>query len=102
MRAYSSFAQLEEKGIHVDEYHFMEQEGAFQARLDFKRWGKAKNILAYFTFEDGRKVVASAWNDNDYLGIPEMEEGAVLMLTFKKSKKGKVYLRKVEKKGDGQ
>lgn len=42
MRAYSSFAQLEEKGIHVDEYHFMEQEGAFQARLDFKRWGKAK------------------------------------------------------------
>lgn len=52
MRAYSSLSQLEEKGICVDEYLTNERDGVFKARLDCKRWGKKRNILAYFTFEE--------------------------------------------------
>lgn len=57
MRAYSSLRQLEAKGICVDEYLTNERDGVFKARLDCKRWGKKRNILAYFTFEDGSKVM---------------------------------------------
>ena len=77
MRAYSSLRQLEEKGVCVDEYLTNEHEGVFKARLDCKRWGKKRNVLAYFTFEDGSKVMAAAWQNTGYLGIPEIEEGDV-------------------------
>ncbi len=59
--------------------------------------GARRNILAYFTFEDGSKVMASAWQNTGYLGIPEIEEGAMLTLTFEKAKNGISYLRKVER-----
>ena len=70
MRAYSSLRQLKEKGIYVDEYLTNERDGVFKARLDCKRWGKNRNILAYFTFEDGSKIMAAAWQNTGYLGIP--------------------------------
>lgn len=97
MRAYSSLRQLEAKGICVDEYLTNERDSVFKARLDYKRWGKKRNILAYFTFEDGSKVKASAWQNTGYLGIPEIEEGARLMLTFERAKNGISYLRKVDR-----
>ena len=59
--------------------------------------GQERNILAYFTFEDGSKVMASAWQNTGYLGIPEIEEGAMLTLTFERAKNGISYLRKVER-----
>ena len=73
------------------------RDGVFKSRLDCKRWGKKRNILAYFTFEDGSKVMAYAWQNTGYLGIPEIEEGARLMLTFERSKNGISYLRNVER-----
>ena len=45
--------------------------------------------------EDG-KYMASAWQNTGYLGIPEIEEGAMLTLTFERAKNGISYLRKVE------
>lgn len=101
MRAYSSLRQLEEKGIYVDEYLTNEREGVFIARLDCKRWGKKQNVLAYFTFEDGSKIMAAAWQNTGYLSIPEIEEGAMLTLTFERAKNGISYLRKVER-NEGQ
>ena len=84
MRAYSSLRQLEAKGICVDEYLTNERDGVFKARLDCKRWGKKRNM-------------ASAWQNTGYLGIPEIEEGARLMLTFERAKNGISYLRKVDR-----
>ena len=97
MRAYSSLRQLEEKGICVDEYLTNERAGIFKAQLDCKRWGKKRNILAYFTFEAGSKIMASDWQNTGYLGIPEIEEGSMLTLTFERAKNGISYLRKVER-----
>ena len=101
MRAYSSLRQLEEKGIYVDEYLTNERDGVFKARLDCKCWGKKRNVLAYFTFEDGSKIMAAAWQNTGYLGIPEIEEGAMLTLIFERAKNGISYLRKVER-NEGQ
>ena len=102
MRAYSSLRELEEKGICVDEHLTNERDGIFKARLDYKRWGKKRNVLAYFTFEDGSKVMASAWQNTGYLGIPEIEEGTILTLTFERAKHGISYLRKVERNEEGR
>lgn len=97
MRAYNHAHDLEsEQGIRLDDYSFNDEEGTFTARLDGKRWGKKANLLAYFTLENGKKVVASAWWEKEYLGIDEYKEGTMLTLTCTKSKNGKVYLRKVE------
>ena len=48
MKAYS-FRQMQDAGIRVDNYKANEREGVFIATLDVKRWGKGRNILAYFT-----------------------------------------------------
>ena len=48
-----------QSGINPYDYHFSKTEGQFIATLDSKRWGKKKNILAYFTTVDGLKIVAS-------------------------------------------
>ena len=96
MKAYS-FRQMQDAGIRVDDYKANEREGVFIARLDVKRWGKGKNILAYFTFEDGSKIMAAAWQNTAYLGLPDIEEGAHLKLTFERAKNGNSYLRKVER-----
>ena len=55
MRAYS-LTQMQDLGICVDDYKTNERDGVFIARLDYKRWGKKRNVLANFTFEDGSKV----------------------------------------------
>ena len=41
------------------------------------------------------------WQNTGYLGIPEIEEGARLTLTFERAKNGISYLRKIEK-NEGQ
>lgn len=95
MRAYS-FKQIIENGINLDDYTLMEQEGVFEATLDCKCWGKKRNILAYLTLHDGRKVMTSAWQNTDYLGIPEIPIESSVKVTFQKTKKGISYLRNVE------
>ena len=97
MRAYSSLRQMQNLDICVDVYLTNEREGVFKARLDCKRWGKKRNVLAYFTFEDGSKIMAAAWQNTGYLGIPEIEEGAMLTLIFERAKNGISYLRKAER-----
>ena len=77
MRAYS-LRQMRDLGIYVDDYKTNEKDGIFTARLDYKRWGKNCNVLAYFTFEDGSKIMASAWKNTGYLGIPETNFVAVV------------------------
>ncbi len=96
MRA-DSLRQMQDLGICDDDYKTNENDGVFIARLDYKRWGKNRNILGFFTFENGKKIMASAWQNTGYLGIPEIEEGVMLMLTFEKAKNGIAYLRKVER-----
>ena len=84
-------------GMCTDEYQYIDREGTFEATLDDSFWGKSINILAFFTLADGRKIIASAWQKDNYLGIQDIEKGAKLLITFEKNKKGIPYLRKVER-----
>ncbi len=84
-------------GMCTDEYQYIDREGTFEATLDDRYWGKSINVLAFFTLSDGRKIIASAWQKDNYLGIPDIERGTKLIITFEKNKKGIPYLRKVER-----
>ena len=84
-------------GMCTDEYQYIDREGTFEATLDDSFWGNSINILAFFTLSDGRKIIASAWQKDNYLGIQDIEKGAKLLITFEKNKKGIPYLRKVER-----
>ena len=47
-----SLNQIDEVGFDSLPYKIMEQEGEFKATLDFKRWGKKQNLVAYFSVEE--------------------------------------------------
>ena len=49
--------QFAESGFDTSGYAFNEIPGLHTAIIDCKRWGKHK-LVTYFTFDDGRKVVA--------------------------------------------
>ena len=85
-----------EFNVNFDDYCFCEEEGTFKAVLDFARYGKKKNVIAYFTFEDGRKIMACAWNNMSYLGLNRIPIGTELCLTFTKKKSDSCYLRNVD------
>ena len=95
--------QLYGESLNLDIYRLAEREGVFDATLDLKRWGRKQNMLAYFTFADGDKIMASAWQDTGYLGIPDIRVGTAVRLTFRRAGSGKIYLRGVdgETQGDG-
>ncbi len=94
-RAYT-FAEMDAMGIDEALYSLMDKEGVFKANLDFKRWGNKRNIIAYFTFDDGSKIVSSAWKNCSYLGIPEIPLNSYVELTYEKAKNGVCYLRKAD------
>lgn len=66
------------------------------ARLDLKAWMKARGRLrAFFTCEDGQKIIAFLCSFNNYLGFRDIPVGSRLKLTFSETEKG-VFLGKVE------
>ena len=78
-------------------YSFITTEGIFTGTLDFKRWDKKKNLLSYFTLTDGKKIFASTFALQDYLGLTDIRLGTSVKLTFIAARKsGEIYLRKVE------
>ena len=96
MRAYSrnQFAELDFDG---KEYVFNEVEGVFTGTLVCKKWGKKSNIIAYVDFDDGRKIMTTAFTEpGNYLGIPEIPMGSRVKLTFAPNKRHNVRLKSVE------
>lgn len=83
-----------QRGYDAADYHFIEEAGTFQARLDLKVWGK-RWLECFFTLSDERKILACAFPEVNYLGIAEIPIGSELTLTFEKTARSKrIYLRK--------
>lgn len=76
-------------------YSFNEEPGEFVATIDCKRWGK-KKLVTFFTFEDGRKVVAPTWPNSNYLGLANMPLGSTVRLDFQHTRTGKLNLKGAE------
>lgn len=91
-RAYSQ-SQFEALCIDTKNYKFNEIEGVFSGTLDYKKWGKTRNIVAFVTLDDGRQIVCCAWQENHkYLGIPEIPMETRIKLTFAPNSKGRMCL----------
>ncbi len=94
-KAHSHY-QMYRSDFVFSDYSFIDEEGTFRAVLDNKMWGRM-NLTAFFTFEDGRRIMASAYQNNDYyLGLPDIDVGSTLELTFLKGKRSsRICLRGV-------
>ena len=92
--------QLIRSGFPYSEYSFIEQPGEYEAVLDNKCWGY-NNLLLFFTLlnADRSKVITAAWRNSGYHGLKNSTIGSRVLLLFKKSSTGSVYLVGVEKLG---
>ena len=93
--AYSQ-GQFHDLEMDTSEYQFNYKAGVFRATLDIKVWGKSKNLLAFFTLEDGRKFISSAPYFQKYYGLPDIPFGSKVEITYAPTKRGKVYLMAVK------
>ena len=63
-----SKAQFAQSGFDTSDYHFITEPGTFTAYLDLKVWGK-RCLECFFTFADGRKIIACTFPEADYLAL---------------------------------
>ena len=56
---------------------FPTEEDVFKAVLDCKRYGKTRNLIGYFTLENGQKIMTSAWQNDNYHGFQSFAEGEI-------------------------
>ena len=95
MRALSK-AQFAQSGFDTSDYHFITEPGTFTAYLELKVWGK-RSLECFFTFADGRKIIACTFPEADYLGLADIPIGTECVLTFERTVRSKrIYLRKAE------
>ena len=92
-QAYSR-RQFAESGFDTTGYTFNEIPGLHTATIDCKRWGKHK-LVTYFTFDDGRKIVAPTWPKSNYLGLHELPVGSRVELDFQYTRTGKLNVKGV-------
>ena len=91
-----SKAQFAQSGFDTSDYHFITEPGFFTALLDLKVWGK-RCLECFFTFADGRKIIACTFQEADYLGLADIPIGTNLRLTFEETVRSKrIYLRRAE------
>ena len=86
--------QFAESGFDTSGYAFNEIPGLHTAVIDCKRWGKHK-LVTYFTFDEGRKVVAPTWPNSNYLGLAELPIGSRVELDFQYTRTDKLNLKGV-------
>ena len=91
MGAYSQMQYLE-SGFYCSVYNYNDEPGVFTGTLACKKYGRRVNIIAYIDFDDGRKVVCSAYSSKNYLGLKDIEMGSKVEVTFAPNKNGKVQL----------
>ncbi len=70
--------------------------GDFFAVLDLKTEAP-RCLRAFFTFEDGRRIMAAAQWWQSYLGLYQIPSGSKVKLHYDANKRGEVYLTAVER-----
>ena len=88
--------ELKAQNIITMDYALNLEPGEFVAVLDLK--AQASNCLrVFFTFEDGRKIMAVAQWWQRYLGFYEISVGTRLLLHYRENSRKEVYLDEVER-----
>ena len=91
-----SWQEFVDSGFDGRDYEFPDFEGNYEATIACKRWDKNRNLLAYLDFDDGRKIMTSAWSEKNYLGLADIPLNTRVSVSFQFSAKGISYLRSVE------
>ena len=87
--------ELKARNIITMDYELNLEPGEYSAVLDLK--AQARNCLrVFFTFDDGRKIMAAVQWWQKYLGLYEIPVGTRLQLHYKKIAREEVYLDAVE------
>lgn len=88
--------ELKAQNIITMDYALNLEPGEFVAVLNLK--AQARNCLrVFFTFEDGRKIMAAAQWWQRYLGFYEIPVGTRLLLHYRENSRKEVYLDEVER-----
>ena len=88
-------SELKAQNIITMDYELNLEPGEYLAVLDLK--AQARNCLrVFFTFDDGRKIMAAVQWWQKYLGLYEIPVGTRLQLHYKKNAREEVYLDAVE------
>ena len=83
--------------IFTNDYEFnMSQIGVFEAVLDLKAETPKKDLRVFFSFADGRKIIATVHWWQKYLNCYEIPTGTKVNLTYERNSKGGIYLTKVD------
>ena len=90
-----SWQQFVESGFDGRDYKYADFEGDVTGVLDCKRWGSKKNLVGYFTLDNGQRIIAVAWAEKNYLGLADIPTKSRVRLTFRNSSTGKTYLKSV-------
>ena len=91
-----SWQEFLRAGFDDSGYNFPDFEGSLEAEIVCKRWDKGSKLLVYLNSDDGRKIITSAWQNTNYMGLHNIPIGSRIRVTFQCSKNGISYLRNVE------
>ena len=91
-----SWQEFLDSGFDGRDYNFPDFEGTFEAEMVCKRWDKNSKLLVYLDFDDGRKIMTSAWSEKNYLGLADIPLNTCVSVSFQFSAKRISYLRSVE------
>ena len=89
--------QLAMSNFSREGYEFNEIEGTFKGTMRFAVWGSKCNAIAYVELDDGRKIMCTAFQQPDnYLGIPEIDFGTRVKVTYERGKRGTIRLKSIQ------
>lgn len=88
--------QFAQSNYSREGYELNYEEGVFIGTLKFAVWGKKLNAIGYVELDDGRKIICSGFQNDDYLGINHIPFESRVELTYGKGKRGKVRLNAVK------
>ena len=84
--------ELEYFGIMTNDYELNLEPCSYLARFDLRATVRSSSDLrVFFTFEDGRKVLAVVKWFSKLLGFYEIAIGAQVLLTYTHNSKGNVF-----------
>ena len=90
-----SRADFRESDMVVNDYRYNTDPGSFEAILTLKAQGANGVLRLFFTFDDGRKIIAPVYRWNRYLGFYEIPLGSRVRLTYEEKARG-TYLTMAE------
>ena len=88
-------SDLKRYNILTMDYVLNLEPGDYLAVLDLKA-ETSRCLRAFFTFDDGRKILAAVHWWQKYLGLYDIPNGSRVKLSYRANSRGEVYLTAVE------